>query len=783
MKRLFTLVFLLSSISMFATSGQYSTLWSSVSATHVPTKGTLRLQAHNYLVYHMDTKALFDQMKHISDNPQEAMTIELPSADGSFRDYKVWSNPIMEKGLADNFSNIKTYVGYAVGNQTITTSISFTEYGFDAMVFDGENTFLIDPYSNVNDDYYTVHFKRDEYRLPNQGMVCQFSHLQENSPISESAMLVHPNRKTLEDTFPLAERTQNGRQLRTYRLALSADHFYCQAATANPAPTMAQCLSKMTTTMNRVNGVYMRDFTAKMVMVANDTVIIWPKATGNTSGNDPYTAAIDGNSNQCLTTNQTQCDTKIGNANYDYGHVFTTGGGGLSLQGVICVTSAKAQTVTGSSSPTGDGFDIDYVAHEMGHAFGGSHTFNDGTQGSCGGGNRVSTAAYEPASGTTIMAYAGICGDDIQQHSDDYFHAKSLIENITYTTTASGNNCPAKTNTGLGYHTLATYTATYSVPDSTPFELIAPQIVDSSADTANRYCWEEWDLGSAFVFSSGVPNGTQGPTFRSYPPSLSRTRVFPKINYVLTGAIAGNGDKLPVAARTLKFKLTSRSFLNGMGTVLVPDDILTLNVQATPKFKVLTPVSGANWTGGTTQTVTWNVANTSAAPINATNVNIFISLDGGNTWPYQISTPSTNFINSGTATFTVPNPAATTTAARVKVKGANNVFFNVNGANFTITKNTSLPVTPTGVETPVVALTSMNVTVFPVPVTETLHIATDVNNTMNVTIINAIGQSVWTGTMNSKTEVPVSSWAKGISYVQVVDNATGERIVKTVVVE
>ena len=770
MKKIITNLFvgcsLLCSLPAMATN-----FWHIADAERAP-KALQVIHPTKFQVFTVDETSLKLQMWNLTEDPNDGIIVTLPLPDGTYRDFKVWQSSMMPEELAARYPEIKTFTGVAVSDQRVTAKLDFTVYGFHAMIFDGDNTCFVDPYDNFHDGFYMAHYKSDETRAYADRMKCEVmaeDHIALRS--GEPVNIGHAART--------GARTFNGHNLRTYRLALSADHFYCQAATGLASPTIAQSLSKMTTSMNRINGVYNREFSVQMNFCTKEDTLIWPTNTGSINGNDPFNT-IDANGSACMTANQTQCTNRIGSGNYDLGHVFTTGGGGISSLGVVCNNTQKAKSCTGSSTPVGDGFDIDYVAHEMGHEFGANHTFNNNSDGSCSG-NGVSSVAYEPGSGSTIMAYAGICPpDDLQPHSDPYFHIASLMD-ITTKLNGSENACAVITSTGNKLVYLPTFSANYTIPYKTPFELTAPTAVDSVADTLNTYCWDQMNKGS---YNTRLANTyASGPIFRSYNPSTSPTRVFPKLSLVLAGTLTyvgtenAQGEKAPDTARYLTFKMTARDIYNGKGCYLFPDDTIHLNVVATGAannyagFKVTSQgTTGISYAGGSTQTITWNVVGTSAAPVSATNVVIYMSTDGGYTWPYTIGT----FPNSGTASVSIPN-VTTTSQARFKVKGSGNVFFNVNMKNFTVTHTG-------GLSTANLVLAD-NVNVYPVPATNMLNIVSTANTPLSATVYNVLGQNVWNGTVNDKANIQVADWARGIYYIKFTGNEATGQVVKQIVLE
>jgi hypothetical protein len=594
------------------------------------------------------------------------VVLTLPNPDGSRQDFIIYDDPIMEKGLADKFPEIKTYFGVGLTDRSASVRFDLVPTGFHAMILTNDKSpIFIDPYYYLDNQYYSVYYKKDFSKPKNKEFSCGFDDLEENIEA-----LKHT--QTIEN----ADRAGDCGTLRTYRLALAANVEY----SAYYGGTVAGAMAGMTITMNRVNAVYEKDFALRMNMVINNNLVVYatglsgPTSIAYTTSTDPYT---NGDGSTMLSENITTLNTVIGAANYDIGHVFSTGGGGVAYLDSPC-GSIKGGGVTGSSAPVGDPFDIDYVAHEMGHQWGGPHTFN-GTVGSCND-NGSSANAYEPGSGTTIQAYAGICGSlNIQPNSDAYFHAGSLATMMGFITSAAASapsaTCAVVVTSTGNIAPIANAGLDYSIPQGTPFTLVG-SATDANGDILT-YCWEQMNNG----FLSGVvPSSTQttGPVFRSIIPTSNSNRTIPKIADIVSNT-ASTWEKLPTIARSLAMRLTIRDNRPG-GGCSTEDNMIVNTIATSGPFALTYPTAtGITWTGFNTHTVTWNVVETDVAPINAPFVNILLSLDGGLTYP---TTLATGVANNGSYTVTCPNTPSTT--ARIRVQGANNIFFDISNNNFTI---------------------------------------------------------------------------------------------------
>ncbi len=653
---------------MTASLGYLTTdaVWNPVSAEEVSMASEIR--ALEYELYSLNESDLRNQLalaplEFTESATNSSVVISLPRPDGLFERFSVVASPIMEAELAAKFPEIQTYAGQGIDNPGAKVRFDLTPAGFHGQVLSPDGAYYVDPYSRLNNEggLYASYFLTGEFLVPEakeQGVVEEFFRGVDTASLGFSTS----GDSDLTGEGPATGNTglsRTGTELRIYRTAVAATGEY----TAFHGGTVLAGQAAVVTAMNRVSGIYESELSIRLQLVANNDLLIYTNAS-----TDPYS---NNNAGALLGENQSNIDAVIGSANYDIGHVFTTGGGGLAGLGVVGIDGRKAQGETGLPQPINDAFYVDYVAHEMGHQFGGNHTFNSNTF-SCNG-NRNASTAYEPGSGSTIQAYAGICGtDDLQTNSDPYFHSISLDEmlrHVDQVVPAVGSRIP----TGNSVPSVSAG-ADYTIPARTPFLLTATGS-DADADDQLTYSWEQRDLGPSTTVTA-ADNGSS-PLFRAIIPTVSPTRYFPRLSSIINQTTTV-GEVMPTTNRALNFRVTVRDNRAGGGGVNT-DDVRLNVVDTGATFRVTSPSTSVTWDGLTSQTVTWDVAGTDSGAVNTPNVSIYLSTDGGSTFPILVlaSTP-----NNGSAQISVPNFA--TTRGRLMVRGENNVFFNLNTADFTI---------------------------------------------------------------------------------------------------
>ncbi len=654
--------FLVSSLMFKAQSNQG--FWQPINEAKISVTGKRDIVPNTYKTFHLNMSSMKALLANAPSDKivlvkNSSVIVDLPMPNGKIERFSVVESPVMDDALQTTYQNIRTYSIHGVDDIYASGKLDITEFGFHGMVRSPNGDVYIDPYCKWNTADYISYYTSDFEKPFSQRGVCEgvLANLDNNKSTS----------KTYAPTAICA-----GANLKTYRLAVACTGEYAVAATGVAAPTKAQTLAKVVTSVNRVDGVYETEVAVKLVLVSTTTLVLY------TTAGTGFTTADNNNASTLISKSQSIITASVGTANFDIGHTFSTGGGGLASLGCVCNTSSKASGITGSPSPVGDPYDIDYVAHEMGHQFAGNHTFN-GSAGSCAG-NRNASTSMEPGSGITIMAYAGICtGQDLAAHSIAYFHGVSYDEITNFINTGNGNSCDVMTTTGNGAPSV-TASANYTVPKSTPFSLTG-SATDPNGD-ALTYQWEEMDAGAA----AGNWNSGSKPFFMSYAPVTTPTRLFPKLSSILAATYTTVvGEYLPSTAQTLKFRLTARDNKTGGGGVCSATSTITVSGTAGPFAVTSQSTTGISYPSSSLQTITWNVNGTNAAPINCANVNIYVSTNAGVTYSLVLA----NTLNDGTEIVAMPSLTLTSTTCRVKVESVGNIFFDLNDKNFTITATTT----------------------------------------------------------------------------------------------
>jgi subtilisin-like proprotein convertase family protein len=655
MKKLLLLI----TILIFVTENSYSqnALWRKINgvestAVKLPRDSSPR----EYQLFALDFDALKLQLQNAPNRnftQESSLIIQFPNSEGKLESYTIFEAPVMEAQISAAHTDIKSYVGKGIDDKTATIRFSVTLFGLHTMTLSGNGAEYIDPYTKDLNNYIVYHKSQlVGTKTHSCGVIDDGS---EDKLLNETV------------SSDIAFRADNG-LFKTYRLAMAStieySAFHVNAAglgSASVAVKKAAVLAAMNLTVTRVNSVYENDFAITLVIVNGNEAII--NITSDTLDNNNTNNAL-------LFQIQAYIDGIIPPANYDIGHVVSTGGGGVATLQSPC-SGVKAQGVTGLDSPVGDNYDIDFVAHEMGHQFGCAHTFN-GSTGSCDG-NASTSSAFEPGSGTTIMAYAGICSpQDVQPHSDAYFHARSILQAGNFINGAgncgvivANNNAAPVVDAGLNY----------TIPFGTAFVLTG-SATDADND-ALTYCWEQYNFSSTFTGPAAATN-TAGANFRSFSPTTSPSRYFPRLTSVIANNLIPTWEVVPSVARALTFSLVVRDNRSPNGGQ-TGRDTMVLTLANTGPFRVTSQSTTTGWPQNSSQTITWDVAGTTANNINTAFVNIKLSTDGGLTYPIMLAE---NTANDGSEVITAPN--LVTQTARVMVEAVGNVYYAINSRAISI---------------------------------------------------------------------------------------------------
>jgi len=596
-----------------------------------------------------------DLIRHQLSDAQETgrkskpTIIEMPTLNGKIEQFEVYSLPVVEKSLADRYQ-LGSYAGAKVGDPTVWIRFSVSPYDLQSMVFRNGQYEFIEPL-NKEKTIYGV-FPKSEKQDGEHAFSCSTN----ESEISKNQIKQLTKGSNFTNTVTDFSKASD-KKYRTYRLAISVIGEYTQYFGG-----VAQAFSAINATITRVNGVFEKDFAIHM------EVQNFPQLIYSVPATDPYSNANTGIGGAWNLELQQTLTSVIGNDAYDIGHLFGRAGGSGSAGDVgnVCrnpssSTDAKSKGAAFSTprtgGPEGERFDIDIVAHEMGHQFGADHTYSFDVQAAPN-----QTAHMEPGSGSTIMGYAGISGTaNVQSYSDSYFHLRSIEQVQAYVTAQSCGTITGLDNNPPVVATLSNKT----IPKGTAFVLTANAI--DAENNPLTYSWEEYDLATAPV-PTVMDNNTNGAKFRSLPASNLPYRYFPKLNTVMGGSLSSAADWESVSnvARAMSFKVLVRDNNPDVTQQQTATGTQNITVGNDGPFRMTTTKVYNN----VSSPIIWDVVNTNLAPYNVANVKIDYTTDQGTTWITII--PSTPNDGSEVLDF---SSLITDSQIIVRVSAVDNVFY------------------------------------------------------------------------------------------------------------
>lgn len=606
-------------------------------------------------------------------------SIVLTLIDGTKKEFILSENNL----LSNRLNNIITFDGFSKDKQA---KIKLTLVGneISAMIKTSQGYYIIEPYKTKKGEYRIYH----SFEMFGKKFQCGTD--ENDFKESLEAVAKGLNVQKSMSGFPY------GNTLKTFRMAVATTGEFTTALGNQDA-----ALGELVAMMNLINQIYESELSISFTLIdktVNKTLIFTDAAT------DPFTIdpsfASAANSQTGFTTMNSNGTLLY--ADYDIGHTFhIMPGTSGSAQGQAgprpCTSGSKARAWSQWTLSMPKSLAANLIVHEMGHQFGAGHTYNaiGGTSSSptfCTSGWN-SAAAVEPGSGSTIMAYKNNCTTPNDQTNTgnnglNYFHAKSIDQVLNTLSTSSTcftsvavANTPPTANAG---------NTAISIPKNTPFKLKGTG--SDAEDTNLSYTWDQVDVatssdkgafGSTINGSAGYSavNSTTAPLFRSEQSTITTERYFPKMKFVLNNQNTpptNEAEALPMVARTMNMRFTVRD--NSVISGGADSDQVVVTVTDQGPLAVTYPNSNVTVDAETTINVTWDVNQTNVLK---NTVNILLSTDGGETFPYTLAS---DVPNNGTAAVALPF-IPYTDKARIKVTAVINdfaEFFDVSNTNFTI---------------------------------------------------------------------------------------------------
>lgn len=626
--------------------------------------------------------------------------ISLPHPTGSEMQFDIQSSHLLSKEVQQRHPAIQTFKGFSKSGELVR--MNWTTNGLRAIIFSNAGTIYLDPISVENDEYAS-YFELDYKNVHKT----DYQNICENEGFLSDRDPINVNSRTLNDSFI---KGPVGDHFKKYRLALIVKSNF---TTERGGGQVTTAFNEILSIVDRLTGIYETQLGITFELVTGTETVF------STSNPGPYTLSINrltGTDNdRILAINYLNDDDNLGADNYDIGHVIAAGHqGGIASVGRVCQNNLKAGGM--STFPTGVAKEVIIIrtfAHEIGHQFGALHTYSS-TEAGCKG-EFQHGGAYEIGSGNTIMSYAGVCGDNnLQVLSDDYYHAISTQQILTYTSTGDGENCGVVVQRNNTPPEVSVRDGGFVIPANTPF-LLEADASDEDLDPLT-YNWQQFDQATAEENILGTTDGGEpvsfeefkatfvapgtpeaqvqvayqsyledfedafrgdGPLFQNFEATASHKRYFPRLELVLAGNTS-NTEVMPYTSRALNFAISVSDGTGGTNNDLIS---FAATDEAGP-FLVTTELSESSYNGLSQVTLEWDVASTNIAPVNCQKVTVLYSIDGGANFDISL-VESTN--NDGTEVIMLPN--LPTSAGRIMVKAVDNIFFSVNNTDFKVEKS------------------------------------------------------------------------------------------------